>query len=188
MVAYNLFLALFPFALLVLFIFGRVIQSTSVEESVIADLQGLFPAVELNTLRNTLARHPRQLDHDRPRGGDRRDLDRDLVLGRHGHRLLPHLPRPVPGLAGAEALRAPDAARGDAVPGGQRGRSHPRGRPRLQRRRPSVRPLRIDEIAKVLLLIAALAVTFLLCCVIYYPCPRATCRGTGCGPARCSSP
>ena len=54
MVAYNLFLALFPFALLVLFIFGRVIQSTSVEESVIADLQGLFPAVEPNTLRNIL--------------------------------------------------------------------------------------------------------------------------------------
>ena len=32
MVAYNLFLALFPFALLVLFIFGRVLQSTSVED------------------------------------------------------------------------------------------------------------------------------------------------------------
>jgi YihY family inner membrane protein len=55
MVAYNLVLALFPFALLVLFIFGRVIQSTSVEESVIADLQRLFPAVEPNTLRNILS-------------------------------------------------------------------------------------------------------------------------------------
>jgi membrane protein len=54
MVAYNLFLALFPFALLVLFIFGRVIQSASVEETVINDLQRLFPAVELTTLRNTL--------------------------------------------------------------------------------------------------------------------------------------
>jgi len=54
MVAYNLFLALFPFALLVLFIFGRVIQSSSVEESVINDLQRLFPAVELTTLKNTL--------------------------------------------------------------------------------------------------------------------------------------
>ncbi len=56
MVAYNLFLALFPFALLVLFIFGRVIQSASVEESVITDLQRLFPAVELTTLQNTLDR------------------------------------------------------------------------------------------------------------------------------------
>ena len=88
------------------------------------------------------APHSRELDHDRPRGGDRRNLDRDLVLGRHGHRFLPHLSRPVPGLAGAEALRARDAARGDAVPGGERGRSHPRGRARLQRRRPSPRPLR----------------------------------------------
>jgi membrane protein len=56
MVAYNLFLALFPFALLVLFIFGRLIQSSSVEESVITDLQRLFPAVELTTLQNTLDR------------------------------------------------------------------------------------------------------------------------------------
>ena len=54
MVAYNLFLALFPFALLVLFIFGRVLQSPSVEESVVNDLQRLFPAVELTTLKNTL--------------------------------------------------------------------------------------------------------------------------------------
>jgi membrane protein len=54
MVAYNLVLALFPFALLVLFIFGRVIQSPSVEESVVNDLQRLFPAVELTTLKNTL--------------------------------------------------------------------------------------------------------------------------------------
>jgi membrane protein len=54
MVAYNLFLAVFPFALLVLFVFGRVLQSPSVEESVINDLQRLFPAVELTTLKNTL--------------------------------------------------------------------------------------------------------------------------------------
>jgi len=54
MVAYNLVLVLFPFALLVLFIFGRVIQSPSVEESVVNDLQRLFPAVELTTLKSTL--------------------------------------------------------------------------------------------------------------------------------------
>jgi membrane protein len=46
MVAYNLVLALFPFALLVLFIFGKVLQSTDVEMSVLDDLQRLFPAVE----------------------------------------------------------------------------------------------------------------------------------------------
>ncbi len=54
MVAYNLVLALFPFALLVLFIFGRVLQSNSVEESVLKDLTHLFPAVELHTLRDAL--------------------------------------------------------------------------------------------------------------------------------------
>ena len=56
MVAYNLVLALFPFALLVLFVFGRVLQSPDVETSVLNDLQRLFPAVELNTLDNILAR------------------------------------------------------------------------------------------------------------------------------------
>ena len=56
MVAYNLFLALFPFALLVLFIFGRVIQSHDVEISVLHDLRRLFPAVELHTLRDALDR------------------------------------------------------------------------------------------------------------------------------------
>jgi YihY family inner membrane protein len=56
MVAYNLVLALFPFALLVLFIFGRILQSPDVEASVLADLQRLFPAVELNTLDNALTR------------------------------------------------------------------------------------------------------------------------------------
>jgi membrane protein len=54
MVAYNLILAVFPFALLVLFVFGRILQSSSVEESVLLDLQRLFPAVELHTLQNTL--------------------------------------------------------------------------------------------------------------------------------------
>jgi YihY family inner membrane protein len=56
MVAYNLVLALFPFALLVLFIFGRILQSPDVEASVLNDLQRLFPAVELNTLDNALTR------------------------------------------------------------------------------------------------------------------------------------
>jgi membrane protein len=56
MVAYNLVLAVFPFALLVLFIFGRILQSESVEASVLNDLQRLFPAVEINTLDNALTR------------------------------------------------------------------------------------------------------------------------------------
>src|SRR5436305_6055399 len=54
MVAYNLVLALFPFALLALFILGRVIQSPDIEHSVLLDLRRLFPAVELHTLRDAL--------------------------------------------------------------------------------------------------------------------------------------
>ena len=56
MVAYNLFLAVFPFALLVLFIFGQILQSGNVETSVLNDLQRLFPAVELKTLNSSLDR------------------------------------------------------------------------------------------------------------------------------------
>jgi len=56
MVAYNLFLALFPFALLALFILGRVIQAPDIEHSVRDDLQHLFPAVDLSTLDRALQR------------------------------------------------------------------------------------------------------------------------------------
>jgi membrane protein len=56
MVAYNLVPFLFPFALLILFIFGQILQSQSVEASVLNDLQRLFPAVETNTLDNALGR------------------------------------------------------------------------------------------------------------------------------------
>ena len=54
MVAYNLVLALFPFALLVLFIFGKILQSADVETNVLNDLQRLFPAVETGTLDHAL--------------------------------------------------------------------------------------------------------------------------------------
>jgi YihY family inner membrane protein len=54
MVAYNLMLALFPFALLVLFIFGQVLESPRIEETVLDDLERLFPAVGQDTLQNTL--------------------------------------------------------------------------------------------------------------------------------------
>ena len=42
MVAYNLMLAVFPFALLVLFVFGQVLKIGGVETSVVDDLQRLF--------------------------------------------------------------------------------------------------------------------------------------------------
>jgi YihY family inner membrane protein len=56
MVAYNLMLAVFPFALLVLFVFGQVLKIKGVETSVLNDLQRLFPNTEQGTLSNVLER------------------------------------------------------------------------------------------------------------------------------------
>jgi membrane protein len=56
MVAYNLMLAVFPFALLVLFVFGQVLKIEGVETSVLADLQRLFPNTEQQTLTDVLRR------------------------------------------------------------------------------------------------------------------------------------
>jgi len=56
MVAYNLMLAVFPFALLVLFVFGQVLKIEGVETSVVNDLQRLFPDVEQQTLTDVLGR------------------------------------------------------------------------------------------------------------------------------------
>src|SRR6188472_195572 len=56
MVAYNLMLAVFPFALLVLFVFGQVLKIGGVEASVLDDLQRLFPNVEQGTLSDVLGR------------------------------------------------------------------------------------------------------------------------------------
>ncbi|MFL5870966.1 MAG: YihY/virulence factor BrkB family protein [Solirubrobacterales bacterium] len=56
MVAYNLALAIFPFALLLLFIFGRVIENPGIEASVLRDLQSIFPAAEQDTLTSVVDR------------------------------------------------------------------------------------------------------------------------------------
>ena len=56
MVAYNLMLAVFPFALLILFVFGQVLKIEGVETGVLDDLQRLFPNVEQNTLTDVLNR------------------------------------------------------------------------------------------------------------------------------------
>jgi YihY family inner membrane protein len=56
MVAYNLMLAVFPFTLLVLFIGGQVLKIHGVETSVLTDLQRLFPNTESRTLEDVLAR------------------------------------------------------------------------------------------------------------------------------------
>lgn len=56
MVAYNLMLAVFPFALLVLFVFGQVLKIGGVETSVVNDLQRLFPSTEQHALKDALDR------------------------------------------------------------------------------------------------------------------------------------
>ena len=56
MVAYNLLLSVFPLALLALFIAGRVLESTDLEQSVLQDLRQLFPTATDTTLTRTLER------------------------------------------------------------------------------------------------------------------------------------
>src|SRR3954463_10494357 len=56
MVAYNLMLAVFPFALLVLFVFGQVLKIGGGESGVLDDLQRLFPNVDQHTLTDALNR------------------------------------------------------------------------------------------------------------------------------------
>ena len=54
MVAYNLMLSVFPFALLLLFITGKLLQSPDVQATILRDLGELFPSTEQETLRSTL--------------------------------------------------------------------------------------------------------------------------------------
>ncbi|HEX4732735.1 MAG TPA: YihY/virulence factor BrkB family protein [Solirubrobacterales bacterium] len=56
MVAYNLMLAVFPFSLLVLFIGGQVLKIHGVETSVLNDLERLFPNTESGTISDVLQR------------------------------------------------------------------------------------------------------------------------------------
>ncbi len=56
MVAYNLLLSIFPLAFVALFVAGRVLQSGELEQSVLVDLQGLFPTATEGTLTDALER------------------------------------------------------------------------------------------------------------------------------------
>jgi YihY family inner membrane protein len=56
MVAYNLLLSVFPLALLALFIAGRVLESSDLEQTILQDLQQLFPSAADNTLQRALDR------------------------------------------------------------------------------------------------------------------------------------
>ena len=176
MVAFNLALAVFPFALLILFIFGQVIESADVRgRACSATSQGLFPAVRGGRAEPRARPDPGQLDHDRGRRRARCDLDRRLVLGGDGHRLLPHLPRRVPRLGRAEALRASLMLhRRHPLP--RRERRHPARRERWRSRAPRTcrsGSIEVRGIAQPsLVLAAALTITFGIVSLIYYVVPK----------------
>jgi len=56
MVAYNLLLSIFPLALIALFVAGRILQSTDLQESVLNDLRSLFPSAAESTLSSAVRR------------------------------------------------------------------------------------------------------------------------------------
>jgi YihY family inner membrane protein len=56
MVAYNLLLSLFALALVALFVAGRLLQSGELEQSVLADLQRIFPTAAASTLTDGIRR------------------------------------------------------------------------------------------------------------------------------------
>jgi YihY family inner membrane protein len=56
MVAYNLLLSIFPFALVVLFIAGRVLRSEDLQTSLLVDLQRIFPSAADSTLSEGIRR------------------------------------------------------------------------------------------------------------------------------------
>jgi membrane protein len=56
MVAYNLLLSIFPVALVALFVAGRILRSHDLQQSVVADLQQLFPSAAESTLTDAVRR------------------------------------------------------------------------------------------------------------------------------------
>jgi len=56
MVAYNLLLSTFPFALVALFVAGQILGSGDIEKSILADLRQLFPSATDTTLNAALGR------------------------------------------------------------------------------------------------------------------------------------
>jgi YihY family inner membrane protein len=56
MVAYNLLLSIFPIALVALFVAGRVLRSSELRDSVLLDLQQLFPQAAESTVSSAVDR------------------------------------------------------------------------------------------------------------------------------------
>ena len=188
MVAYNLMLAVFPFALLVLFVFGQVLRIGGVETGVLADLQRLFPNVE----QEHPDRRPRpdrgQLGHDR----DRRLLGSIWI----GASFWGAMDTAFCRIYHVECRGWWEQKRFSlamlvvvlALHRGQRLAADRRGRARLQHRRLPFGLSDIKALDTILLLGAALVVTFAICCVIYWAVPKGHMPWRRSGPGRCSSP
>jgi YihY family inner membrane protein len=56
MVAYNLLLSIFPVVLVALFVAGRILRSSELQDSVVLDLQQLFPQAAETTLNDAVQR------------------------------------------------------------------------------------------------------------------------------------
>src|SRR3954463_6907370 len=56
MVAYNLLLSIFPLALVALWVAGRVLRSQELQQSVLLDLQQVFPSAAESTLSSAIRR------------------------------------------------------------------------------------------------------------------------------------
>ena len=109
MVAYSLLLSIFPVALIALFVAGQLLSSPELEQSVLADLQELFPSATQTTLSSALREirgSSTTVGHHRVH---RQPVGRHVVLGRAGHRVLPHLRGGVPLVGAPEAVRPRDA-------------------------------------------------------------------------------
>ena len=188
MVAYNLALALFPFALLVLFIFGQVIDNAEIRDSVIRDLQSVFPAAEQSSLTSVVDRIRAssttigvvaalgaiwigasfwgamdtafcRIYHVECRGWVEQKRFALVMLVVVILFLAASVVIPV-----AEGVLASSA---DDLPFGLD---------------------QVGALRALVVLVAAMTITFAVCSLIYYVVPKGTCRGGGCGRGRCSSP
>ena len=105
MVAYNLLLSIFPVALVALFVAGRVLRSSELQDSVRARPPAAVPEAAESHAERRRPAAAGVLDHRRDRRARRRGLVRLLVLGLARHRVLPDLPPRLPDLGAPEAVR-----------------------------------------------------------------------------------
>ena len=174
MVAYNLMLAVFPFALLVLFIFGQVLKIEGVEASVLDDLQRLFPNIEQTHADRRPQPDRGQLDDDRDR---RASSARSGSAPPSGARWTPPSAGSTTSSAAAGSSRSASPSRCCGVVLLLHRRQHlpadDREHARLEHRQAAVRALRHQgDRHRSCCSARRSLITFLICCVIYWAVPK----------------